>query len=113
MGRIPATIDRRKLLAALGIAASPLLLNACGGGGASSGGGNSSSSSASTSPVAPAVTDATLLDIHRRAFNLFWDRGGTVLGLMPDRTPTPSAASIASVGFALTANCIGAMNAYV
>lgn len=114
MGRLPADINRRKLLLALGVAASPLLLNACGGGsGGGSPGGGGSSSSSSSSPAAPAVNDPVLRDIHRRAFDLFWDRGGTTFGLMPDRTPTVSAASIAGVGFALTANCIGAMNAYV
>ncbi|MEI9905369.1 MAG: hypothetical protein WDN06_16525 [Asticcacaulis sp.] len=60
-----------------------------------------------------AVNDALLLDIHRRAFNLFWDRGNTTHGLIPDRTPTASASSIAGVGFTLTAYVIGAMNAYV
>ncbi len=111
------SLNRRALLASLAVSAAPLLFACGGGGGSSSGGGALSSSSSSSSPAfpvtAPAVNDAFLLDIHRRAFNLFWDRGGTTFGLVPDRTPTASSSSIAGVGFALTANVIGAMNGYV
>ncbi len=109
-------LNRRAAMAALGLTAASPLLWACGGGASGGGSGASSSSSSSSSSfavAAPAVTDPLLLDIHRRAFNLFWDRGNTAFGLVPDRTPTASAASIAGVGFQLTANVIGAMNAYV
>ena len=117
---MPSTrFNRRALLASFAATGAPLLFACGGGGGGSSGAGGSSASSSSTSSspafpvVAPAVNDALLLDIHRRAFNLFWDRGGNTFGLVPDRTPTASSSSIAGVGFALTANVIGAMNAYV
>lgn len=117
------TPTRRQVLmtAAAGLGTSGLV--ACGGGGG--GGGvssgstsSASSSSSSTSPLLfdttpPAVNDALLGDIHRRAFTLFWDNTSGALGLMPDRVPSPSAASIAGVGFSLSAFAIGAAQGYV
>src|SRR3982750_2451015 len=46
-------------------------------------------------------------DIERRTFRWFWDTANRKNGLVPDRWPTPSFCSIASVGFALTAYPIG------
>lgn len=42
-------------------------------------------------------------DIERRTFQFFWDTTNEVNGLSPDRFPSRPFASIASVGFALTA----------
>src|SRR5688572_8901642 len=42
-------------------------------------------------------------DIERRTFDYFWERTNKANGLVPDRWPTPSFASIAAVGFGLTA----------
>ena len=42
-------------------------------------------------------------DLERRTFDFFWEVGRPDNGLIPDRWPTPSFASIAAVGFALTA----------
>jgi len=47
-------------------------------------------------------------DLERRTFNFFWDTANRKNGLAVDRWPTPSFASIASVGFALVAYAIGA-----
>jgi hypothetical protein len=47
-------------------------------------------------------------DIEHRTFRWFWDRANRRNGLVPDRWPTPSFASIAAVGFALPAYAIGA-----
>lgn len=46
-------------------------------------------------------------DIEHRTFAWFWDTVNRQNGLVPDRWPTPSFASIASVGFALPAYAIG------
>ena len=47
-------------------------------------------------------------DIERRTFRWFWTTANRKNGLVPDRWPTPSFSSIASVGFALPAYAIGA-----
>ncbi|MBU6297022.1 MAG: Tat pathway signal protein [Alphaproteobacteria bacterium] len=57
--------------------------------------------------------DATLADIHHRTFKFFWDTTPAQTGLTPDRWPTTSFCSIAAVGFALTAYCIGVKSGYV
>jgi len=53
-------------------------------------------------------------DLEHRTFNWFWDSANPETGLIPDRYPAPdSAASIASVGFGLTAYGIGAERGYI
>ncbi len=52
-------------------------------------------------------------DIERRTFDYFWDTTDPTTGLTPDRWPTPAPASIAAIGFALTADVIGADRGYV
>jgi hypothetical protein len=47
-------------------------------------------------------------EIERRTFRFFWETVNRKNGLVPDRWPTPSFASIAAVGFALPAYAIGA-----
>jgi hypothetical protein len=47
-------------------------------------------------------------EIERRTFRWFWETVNRKNGLVPDRWPTPSFSSIASVGFALPAYAIGA-----
>jgi hypothetical protein len=47
-------------------------------------------------------------EIEQRTFRWFWDTVNRKNGLVPDRWPTPSFSSIASVGFALPAYAIGA-----
>ena len=52
-------------------------------------------------------------DIERRTFQFFWDTTNEKNGLTPDRFPSRPFASIASVGFALTAYPIGIENGWV
>jgi hypothetical protein len=52
-------------------------------------------------------------DLQERTFYFFWDNAHPDTGLVPDRYPTPSFASIAAVGFALTAYPIGVERGYV
>jgi hypothetical protein len=60
--------------------------------------------------VPPKLSDAALLDdIEARTFRFFWDTAHPVTGLHPDRWPAaPDMASVASVGFGLTAYLVGA-----
>lgn len=57
-------------------------------------------------PAAGALPDF-YADIEERTFRYFWDLASRTNGLVPDRWPTPSFASIAAVGFGLTAYPIG------
>jgi hypothetical protein len=52
-------------------------------------------------------------DLERRTFEYFWELGNPVNGLVPDRWPTPSASSIAAVGFGLTAYGIGVERGWI
>lgn len=54
-----------------------------------------------------------LADIERRTFEYFWNTTDRRTGLTPDRWPTASPSSIAAVGFALTADVVGAYRGYV
>jgi hypothetical protein len=63
-----------------------------------------------THPALPPLLD----DIERRSFDFFWETANPANGLVPDRFPRPGApASIAAVGFALTAYPIGAERGYI
>jgi hypothetical protein len=57
--------------------------------------------------------DAFLDDLQRRTFRFFWDTTNPANGLARDRYPSPSFASMAAVGFALTAYPIGVERGYV
>lgn len=52
-------------------------------------------------------------DLCRRTFDWFWDLADPRTGLVPDRWPTPSFASIAAVGFALPVYAWGAEMGWV
>lgn len=52
-------------------------------------------------------------DIERRTFQFFWDTTNERNGMTPDRYPSRPFASIASIGFALTAYPIGIENGWV
>lgn len=55
-----------------------------------------------------------LSDLEHRTFNWFWETANPRNGLVPDRAPLPhGAASIASVGFGLTAYGIGVERGYI
>lgn len=54
-----------------------------------------------------------LADLHQRTFRYFWETTNPSNGLAPDRYPTPSFASIAAVGYALTAYPVGVEHGYI
>lgn len=56
---------------------------------------------------------ALLEDLEHRAFLYFWELADPGTGLVPDRWPTPSFASIAATGFGLTAYPIGVERGWV
>src|SRR6476619_3404433 len=62
-----------------------------------------------TSPV----VDPFLIELQERTFRYFWDTANPRNGLIPDRYPSPSFASIAAVGFGLTSYPIGVERGYV
>lgn len=61
----------------------------------------------------PGASEAFLDTLQQRTFHYFWDLSDPTTGLTPDRAPTPSFASAAAVGFALTAYGIGAERGFV
>ncbi|WP_394471760.1 glucoamylase family protein [Roseateles sp. DC23W] len=61
----------------------------------------------------PAAADLFLADLERRTFDFFWETTDARTGLAPDRWPTPSFASIAAVGFALSAYPVGVARGYI
>lgn len=63
-------------------------------------------------PAKPALP-GWYADLERRTFNFFWERANRKNGLVPDRWPSPSFCSIASVGYALTAYPVGVERGWV
>ncbi|KQM28858.1 MULTISPECIES: glucoamylase family protein [unclassified Sphingomonas] len=61
----------------------------------------------------PARNPDLFSDIQERAFRFFWDTTDAATGLAPDRWPTPSFASIAAIGFALTAYGVGEKHGWI
>ncbi len=59
------------------------------------------------------IVDPFLVDLQERTFRFFWDTANPRNGLVPDRFPSTSFSSIASVGFALTTYPVGVERAYV
>ncbi len=60
------------------------------------------------------ASDHRFLDsLQRDTFRYFWDTANPDNGLIPDRAPTPSFASIAAVGFGLTSYLIGVERGYI
>jgi hypothetical protein len=57
--------------------------------------------------------DPVLNNLERRTFRYFWNTTNRSNGMVPDRYPSPSFASIAAVGFGLTAYVAGAERGYV
>jgi hypothetical protein len=94
-------LSRRGFLA-LSSGASAALIAGCG----------SSSSPAISPPPGPTLTPL-LASLQQQTFNYFWETSDPVLGLAPDRYPNPPFASIAAIGFALTAYPIGVENGWI
>ena len=57
--------------------------------------------------------DPFVNNLQRRTFRFFWRTANRSNGLVPDRFPSPSFASIAGVGFALTAYVVGVERGYI
>jgi hypothetical protein len=57
--------------------------------------------------------DPVINNLQRRTFRFFWDTTNKQNGMAPDRFPSPSFASTAAVGFALTAYVVGADRGFV
>jgi hypothetical protein len=65
-------------------------------------------------PAHAQLTDDELLDaIQEPAFQFFWNEANPANGLIRDRSQPGSPASIASVGFGLSAICVGADHGWV
>ncbi|HEX5831283.1 MAG TPA: glucoamylase family protein [Gemmatimonadaceae bacterium] len=72
------------------------------------------SATRTAAPTPPAAADAAFLDtLERRTFDWFWETTNPANGMTPDRWPSRPFASIAAVGFALTAYPIGVERGYV
>ncbi len=63
--------------------------------------------------VAATTWDPLLDELQERTFRFFWERADPATGLVPDRWPTRSFASIAAVGFALAAYPVGVEQGWV
>ncbi len=61
----------------------------------------------------PVPVPALFDQLEERTFRFFWNTADPRTGLVPDRYPTPSYASIAATGFGLTAYPIGVERGYV
>ncbi|MGQ0629089.1 MAG: glucoamylase family protein, partial [Phycisphaerales bacterium] len=81
------------------------------------GGGAGVSASAPGTRVPPyrfSPEDERLLtEVQRGSFNFFWTAGDPVSGMAPDRASEPRVASIAGVGFQLSALCVGVERGFV
>lgn len=78
-----------------------------------SGGACASVSTAPGGAPTPARQEAFLDTLEERTFRWFWETTNPRNGLVPDRWPTPSFSSVASVGFGLTAYTVGVERGWV
>ena len=97
----PPAITRRRLLGFAGALSLGGLAAAC------------QSYAPQADARAPVGVDTLLDDLEQRTFRFFWDTTDARTGLAPDRWPTASFASVAAVGFALTAYPIGVARGWV
>jgi hypothetical protein len=58
-------------------------------------------------------SDPVLNNLQRRTFRFFWNTANKQNGMVPDRFPSPSFASVAGIGFGLTAYVVGSERGYV
>ena len=73
----------------------------------------SGSGTSSGSGTFTAEDETFLTDVQERTFHFFWDLAEPQSGLVPDRHPTRSFASVSAVGFGLTAYPIGAEHGWI
>jgi len=78
-----------------------------------SGLGTGCQSSSPAPGAAPPESGSLLDDLEQRSFRFFWETADPATGLVPDRWPTPSFASVAAVGFGLTAYPVGVSRGWV
>lgn len=88
------------------LAAAVLLVVSSGACASGSGGGGRAVPS-------PAEQEAFLDTLQERTFRWFWDTTNPRNGLVPDRWPTQSFSSVASVGFGLTSYIVGVERGWV
>jgi hypothetical protein len=109
---LPLDSPRRRFLGQVGALGATLAT----GGSASLSAGCSSSVlvGGDTALGLPALDSSALLDdLEQRSFRFFWDTADPATGLVPDRWPTPSFASVAAVGFALTSYPVAVQRGWV
>lgn len=97
---------RKALASGARVLLLPLALLACAG--------STRPSARLPQPDVARLPDAALLDeLAERTFRFFWETAHPRTGLVPDRWPTPSFASISALGFGLVAYPIGAERGFV
>ena len=96
--------SRRRFLGAVATATAAMAAGGC-----------HRAASLAAGPAAPARRALPPLfdDLERRTFGYFWELTDTRTGLVPDRWPTPSFASIAAVGFGLTVYGVGVERGWI
>ena len=98
-------LTRRQFLQYSAAAGTLGSLAACGGG--------SGSGAISGPPPPPLTIGALIADTQLRTFRFFWETTEAARGLAPDLTPDTAPASIAAMGFALTAIPIGIEHGWI
>src|SRR5690606_4837471 len=68
---------------------------------------------AAVPPAAAGQLPPLFDDIEKRTFQFFWDTTDERNGMTPDRFPSRPFASVAAIGFALTAYPIGIENGWI
>jgi hypothetical protein len=80
--------------------------------------GHASPGAAPAGPHDPPAAKSPALDgffddLEKRTFDYFWETANPANGLVPDKVPSGADASIAAVGFGLTAYAIGVERGYI
>jgi hypothetical protein len=115
--RPPIDLQRRRFLGQTAGLAGALAFGSLGVLGTLGAGCSSSAPAAGPAEAGfglPPLDSAALLDeLEQRSFLYFWDTADPATGLVPDRWPTPSFASVAAVGFALSAYPVGVQRGWI